>query len=804
MKIRNQKMRVGALAIAVEGALAAMWAMPAQATDEEAAALKTPTNFVQIGVSDTDHSSAKFGEYTGLNKSGADLIGNFSVRGGDAYGGGDGTQRWSITGSDLGLTSRALGATIGNQGQWNVGIGYDELRHNITDSYQTPYQGSMGGNSFVLPAGFGVVSNAAPGTRSLNTTTQLPAFHTVDVGTTRKNTSLSAGVNLTPQWAIKFDYNRLDQSGAKLMGFGSAAVLTGGVGITGEAVSILPNPTNYKTDTVNLALNWVGEKGHASASYFGSYFRDDYDRVTFQTFAATGASTASAQQTMTTPPSNNLHQLNLNGGYQLAQKTNLTGGLSYSRNTQNDSFVVDPGVMVTPLTQTSLNGSVVTTHADLKLTDQTTNDLALSAGIKYDKNDDRTSSSIYNFNSLANSANTVAHYPNTPLSYKKTQLELAGDYRMTKNQQFRLALNHDDVKRWCNQYAVGVDPFTAAINAYVAGVNNYPAGTNCVVATATKEDKLSANYKLKASDAVNLNVGYAYGRRKTDSDQNAIAAFISTNGNADPSLAAATLIRGINAGDFRGFYPVFDASRKQQMAKAGVNWQATEQFSVGLGGRFTDDKYDSTYGVQKGNTASLNLDLTYGYAENGSVSAYLTRQHRQRDMTNLQRSQFLAAAAPTATAVGIPPGATWSNALKDDDTTLGLGAKQAGLLGGRLELAGDLTYSQGTTSYGTQLNYATTTLAPASLTCAATTILSCGNLPDIKSTMTQLKLTGTYQLDKSSSVVVAYVFRRLDSNDYFYNGYQYGFTPATLMPTNQQPGNYSVNLVAIAYTYSFR
>ena len=97
--------------------------------------MKNPTNTLEIGASNTSQSSAKFGEYNGLNKSGGKAIANFSVRGGDAYGGSNGTKRWSITGSDLGTTSRALGATVGNQGRWNLYIGYDELRHNITDTY---------------------------------------------------------------------------------------------------------------------------------------------------------------------------------------------------------------------------------------------------------------------------------------------------------------------------------------------------------------------------------------------------------------------------------------------------------------------------------------------------------------------------------------------------------------------------------------------------------------------------------------------------------------------------------------------
>jgi MtrB/PioB family decaheme-associated outer membrane protein len=810
MKNQNETMRVSLLALAVQGALVAMCSMPAYADDEELAALKMPANYIEIGASNTSRSSAKFGEYTGEDKSGADLVGNFSVRGGDAYGDANGTGRWAISGSNLGLTSRTLGATTGNQGQWNIGIGYDELRHNLTDSYQTPYQGSMGGNSFTLPAGFGVVVNGGPpitGTRVLNPT-QLGAFRTVDVGTTRKNTSLTAGVNLAPQWNVTFDYNHLDQSGAKLMAFGAAGAGTGLVGtipgVQGEAVAILPNPTNYKTDTVNLALNWAGDKGHMTASYFGSYFRDGYDRVTFDTFYGTNGGPASYNQTMSTPPSNDFHQLNLSGGYALGPKTKLTGGLSYGRNTQNDPFVYDSYMMLTT-PKSSLEGLVVNTHADLKLIDQTAKDLTLSAGIKYDERDNRTASNLYNFNALSGNIIHYAHYPNTPLSNKKTQLELAGDYRVARNQNIRLAYNREEVKRWCNQYATGGT--TLNVDAYVAGVNNYPAGTNCVVATASTDDKLGATYKTKASDVVSLNLGYDYSRRKTDSDPNAIAAFISLSGN--PNVATGT-IRGINAGDFLGFYPYFDASRKEQVAKAGVDWQANDKLSLGLRGRYTDDKYDSLYGVKNGNTWSLNLDATYNYSEDGTVSAYLTQQHRQRDLTNMQKSPTAAATGlvGTTTAIGVPLGATWTNKLKDDDTTVGLTFKRGGLMGNKLELDGDLTYSLGRTGYGTQLNYVGATGGfplgtPPFLTCAAPQIFSCGDLPDIKNRLIQFKLTGNYKVNKSAKVAVGYTYQHLDSNDYSYNGLQYGYTPNTLLPSNEQAPSYSVNLVAVTFIHMF-
>lgn len=798
MKIRNEEMKISALSLAVQGALIAMFAMPMMAyaedsLEDEVAVIRHPTNYVEIGVENVSKDSSRFGAYNGLDKKGAKAVANFSVRGGDAYEGGDGTRRWALTGSDLGTTSRSLGGSVGNQGNWTFGFGYDELRHNLSNTYQTPYLGSMGGNSFVLPAGFGTVNTTAAGATPVGTVALNPAqqaaLHTVDIASTRKNSSISAGVNLNAEWNIKFDFNHLVQSGAKLMGIGSMGL--GGAGNPqGEAISMLPNPTNYKTDTLNLALNWAGENGHLTTSYFGSFFKEGYDRLTFQTYAINNAAGTSAVQTMSTMPSNNFHQLNLSGGYSLAPKTKLTGGVSYARNTQNDAYVVDSIMMVAPPPQSSLNGLVKTTHADLKLIDQTTRDLALSAGVKYDQRNNRTASNFYNLYSIDGGHPGI--FANAPLSIKKTQWELAGDYRLDKDQHVRLAYNRENVKRWCDQYAVSTGIAAGALGYY-------PAGTNCVVATGSKDDQYSALYKLRANEDVNLSLGYSYSKRKTDSDPNAITARIGTNGNVPGSVP---LILGLNSGDFRGFYPFFDASRKEQMLKAGVNWQASQNLSVGLTGRFTDDKYDSTYGVTKGNSWNLNLDATYGYSDDGSISAYFTQQHRERDLTDLQNTTAVTA---TATRISVPANSTWTDKLKNDDTTIGIGAKQGGLMHSRLELAADLTYSLGKSAYGTVLNYqGTTTVAGGSLTCSAPQLLSCGDLPVIRNKTIQFKLSGNYSLDKSSRIAMGYLFQQLKSDDYYYNGLQYGYTPNALMPTNQQSGSYSANVVSASYIYNFK
>lgn len=813
MKIKNGKMRVSLLALAVQGALIAMCSMPAHADEEEAAALKNPTNTLEIGATNTSQSSAKFGEYNGLNKSGGTVVGNISVRGGDAYGDSNGTRRWAISGSDLGTTSRAAGASVGNQGSWSIGIGYDELRHNLWDTYKTPYQGTMGGNNFTLPAGAGfpfstaAAANVAPGAPipapvgtdgAANLAAINAAFHQMDVYTTRKNGSVSAGVNLDAQWDVRFDFNHLEQSGARLAGFGSMAA----TGITGEAVSILPNPTNYKTDTVNLALNWKGERSHITTSYFGSFFHEGYDRVNFQTFASTTG--VSVNQIMSTAPSNQFHQLNVNGGYEYSSTTKLTGGLSYGRNTQNDAYVADAYSMIIPAPVASLNGLVNNKHADLKLTNQTTRDLVLSAGVKFDERRDKTASNFYRFNALDGAVNHIANFANTPLSLRKTQWELAADNRLSSAQHLLLAYNREDVRRWCDQYAVNV-PGAIPAPATTPGLNSYPAGTNCVVATGSYDNKLGATYRVRASEELNWNVGYSFSKRVTTSDPNAVTARIGLNGNVNPAAAAGTLIQGQNGGDFRGFYPVFDASRKEQMLKAGANWQASEKLTVGLGGKYTDDKYDSTYGEQDGNSWSVNLDANYAYSENNSIAAYMTQQHRQRKMTDLYRSPYSANSAATASALNIPPGATWTDTQKDDDTTIGIGAKQNGLMASRLELDEDLTYSYGKTVYTTVWNYAaaTTGVGLPVYTCASPQFLTCGSLPEVNNHVIQFKLSGKYKLDKSSKVAVGYIYQHMKSTDYYYNGLQAGYTPSALMPTNQQAPSYEVNVITASYILNF-
>lgn len=768
MKTRYGKMTVTKLAAAVHGALVAMCAIPAHAQDDTVEALTTPDNYVEVGAAYVDKDAPKFGEYSGLRKSEATFVGNVGIRGGD-FGDNNGTTRWSVTGSNLGLTSRELGASFSNQGHWNVGIGYDELQHNTTTGYKTPYDGAMGGNNFTLPTGFGVTAN----TVTALSAAQQAALHTVDVHNGRKNTSLTAGYHFGSQWRVTFDFNNLEQTGAKLMAFSSDPNLGGGV--TNERISILPNPTNYTTNTFNLAADWIGDKAHVTIGYYGSYFKDHYDRVNWTTWAG-----ANATDTMSTAPSNQLHQLNLSGGYKLSSTTQLAGSLSYGRNTQDSAYVATPASLIS-IPSSSLNGKVNTTHANVKLVDQTTKDLKLSASATYNKRDNKTKSEIYTYRAINTATGTPYEIPNTPYSYDKTQLELAGDYRLGAHNKLRVAYNHDEMKRTCNSYGVSVD---------------YPAGTNCLVDTKTKEDKLSLGYKLTMMQTVDLNVGYSYGERKTTYDSDARVALDSVRGGTNLLTGDTLGIVGLNGGDYPGFHPLFDASRKQQVFKLGANWQATNTLSLGLNSRYTDDSYtDASFGAQDGKSWNVNLDATFTYSDNGSVFAYVSQDYRDRYIKHTTNSWNAAHTTWTAYV--------WGDRLTDEGVTFGLGFKQGGLLGGKIELKGDLNYSDSKSNYSSDY-LAFISGATTATSCTGATALTCGSAPDIRNKLTQVKLSGSYKLDKQSKVALAYLYQELKSTDYFYNAYQYPYTATSVMPTNQQSGSYKVNLVAATYIYTFK
>ncbi len=779
MKIRNDEMKVSIMALAIRCALLATTTLPFGAyalADEATDELTKPSNTVNFGALYADQSSARFGQYNGLNNQGAYGLGGFDIRGGNGYDQNSGSGlRWKLGGSNLGTTSRELDGSASDQGKWKINLGYDELQHNITNSYITPLQGNPGDNNFTLPSNFGSINTASgqPGTRSL-TPAQSSDFQGVNESVNRKTGSFGSTYTFSPQLSAQIDYKHLDQSGAKLIGTGSQGGINLVGGSTGkaEANMLILNPTSYQTDNVNAALSWRGDKGNLTGGYYGSIFHDDYNSLSWQSPMTSAASkcigvNCYSNNTMSTAPSNSLHQANLTGGYNFGYDTKIAGGFSYGYNQQNSSFaptlipqasgVAYNMMQANGLPTSSLNGVVETKHGDVKLTNQSIKDLTLTAGYKINERDNRTDSNAYKYMTISVEPYTGV---NTPYSNRKMQYEATAAYRLTKSQNINFGYEHESIKRWCN------------------GVLG---GAQCVSSPASNEDKMNLTYRLKALDSVNFNAGYTYANRRAENDPN----FLANAGNYASTTAVSS--SALNAGNFLGYIAYPYANRDQNLGKAGVTWQITQKLDLGVNGRYTYDTYDAKLGVQNGQAAGVNVDATYNYAENSNVSAYWNWQNGQRNLRS--------AASGNGASQIVAPTNIWSNRLNDVSNTVGILTRRNGLLNGKIDLIGDLSYSLDTTSYSTQVPY--------SSTCGLSTTLTCGALSPIKNEMWSLKLTSNYQLYKNGKLSLTYMYQKLNSNDYFYNSQMVGYTPNSLMPTNLQMQNYAVNVIGLTYNHSF-
>lgn len=262
---------------------------------------------------------------------------------------------------------------------------------------------------------------------------------------------------------------------------------------------------------------------------------------------------------------------------------------------------------------------------------------------------------------------------------------------------------------------------------------------------------------------------------------------------------------GQNGGDYVGYQPFFEASRNQQAVKARTSWQASDDLSFGLNGKYTYASYpDSTYGVQNSTAWNISLDSAYKYAEEGTVTAYAVQQNSQRNLTSYMYSASGIYPPPATANTAITSG-TWNNNLQNHDTTFGLSLKHTGLMSGKVDLNSDLTYSLGQTYYNTSPGSYSYVGTGTNANGASSAYYngSFGSPPAIRNDLLGIRIGGIYKIDKHSKVGLQYLYQRLLSTDYYYNGLQYGTTPTSVMPTNQNSGSYNVNVITLGYSYSF-
>ena len=873
-------------------------AAPAASTAATPAADESPASVIEVGLGGVGDGSYKAGEYNGLADKGALAVGNLDLRSSTRYDG-PSALRWSVKGSDLGLDTRRLYGQIGRQGKFRVRFDFDELRRDRSDTYQTPYLGA-GTNVLTLPStwvppviagstssnsattivsarglipGIGTApyldvrtTSASQGALLTPNATQtaqvnaaaaadLPAFQNFNLYTTRTKFEAGFDYHFNDRWGVDGSVTPEHKEGTKPMGTVSAN--------TGSDIStVIPDRIDNNHNQVDTNLNYKGTNGFAQVGYYGSFFTNNVPFMSWQNWATgptpTGAGTVNV---MSSAPSNAFSQISGSAGYKISSTTRFVANGSYGRATQNDTFLTDASTPVVPVS--SLNGLVVNTLFNAKLTTRLAKKLNLTAVYKYNDHDDKTPVNIYQYadaGALPVANTNFPAGPNNPLGAVVAQ-------NANANRPYSSLLNQANVDA---DYALGHGQWIKA-GYDVQRIDRacYGSWIDCVDVDTTNEQTARAEWRISPGGDFTARVGYAYSARRGTYNENAFLALVPyANVSPVSATGGATALSFMNANNLTGYGPplgfanttgnmnvffsgnnalsntlyannnriseiagferYYVADRNRDKVRTSLSWQANETWSVQAGVDLNRDRYpDTTLGLQNARGWASDIDLTYSPSDNVSATLFYTYEN----FSSLTAGDTYTANSNASTITNGQPGIVglagnpcdgyttlqqrnnnnkidpcllWSANALDGVHTLGVSLRKKA---GKLDLLGNLSFSRARSDNNVAGgNWANNLLdgPGAAPTTFAAVFIPATPYPTVTTDTTELRLSGTWAMARAQSLRLAYAYLRMSSSDYMYAGMQTGLgTIAGVLPSNEQPFNYRVNVVTLSYLVGF-
>lgn len=707
------------------------------------------TQEIEAGAAYNSEDSFKFGEYTGRDNEGPYGIGNLHIGKRDAYDS-EGTQYWSLTGTDLGLDSRSVHGEFGQQGRFKLFLDYDQIPHFRLDDAKTPFLGT-GGQNLTLPAGWVSATSTAG-------FTALPgSLHGVDIKTERKRFGGGFVWQLYDQWTVKGDYRHEWKDGSETIAgiFGFA-----GGGGSGPLAAILPYPVDQTTDLADISLSYSGARLQAELRYDLSLFKNDANSLTWSNpYDALGGWDASqdydlgGQGRLALAPDNQAHQVSLSAGYSFANSVRLVGNFSYGRMLQDDSFLpytINSSLSVpAALPRNSLDGRVDTIHGNLTLTARPLRALDVKAEYIYDNKDNKTPRDIYR-TTPADSTDQAALVSNRailnrPYSLETHTVKLDAGYRLMP--ELKIGAGYD---------------FELRSRTYSEVDENYEH---------TGRVKLS----FRPMPMVSGSLGYAASFRRGDtyvSNAQQLAtwtpAYLATLLPAD---------RYENDPDLRKFYM---SDRDRHKINGSLAISPNDRLTVGVTGAYVlDDYVDTLVGLTDTHLLNLSLDATYQARDNLELNGFVAYDRASYDQTGYQRSGDLTPGSVR------DPGSFWDVENKDETYSIGFGAVWHPVKD-KIDVSLDYLFALSYTSV--------TPTAGASLTSAP--------LPDAESRLHALSVTAGYHINENATIKAGYWFEYLNTTDYALDG----VTPSTIgqvLTLGDSSPDYTAHVVGLWLSYQW-
>ena len=711
---------------------------------EESAEANDYSSYIELGGLYNSSGSQKFGEYSGLNKEGGYVIGNFDIQHREAFDS-DSARFWRLKGTDLGLDSRFVSAEYGQQGLYKLFFEYDQLPHNQLVGARTPFEG-VGTDYLHLP------DNWVRGATTTGMTTLNENLSSVDIGTERYKYSTGFQFDFTRQWNVKLAFQHEDKNGLQDTG----AVM----GVSGfNPLSIVaPKPIDQETNDVDMQVAFNGDQAQVKLGYHFSIFDNHIDSFSWENpyqlrLPSTSGGYLDTIGGLSTAPDNQAHKISLNAAYRLAPKTRLNGSFSYGLMLQNDPYLgytVNPLLAVnSPVPRQDADAKAETLHANLVFTTVPIRNVDIRSSYTYDQRDNNSPMDDYAV--LRNDSENQI----TQLSSQTIRENLTYG---RKQHRFKIDTGYRFLAK--NKLTVGY--------AYERNDRDY--------AEVEHTDDHNAHIKLASSPLHNLSGWFKYeyiARNASEYQGNALYLQSHT-----PQYLATVpesvrfendpLIRQYNLAD-----------RKTNKLSFSASWLPLDPLSIGLNGHYRQDNYDqSELGLTYADNFSGTVDLNYAINDGLSLYGFYSYEFFQNQQDGYTRFSNVGLDSRN-------PEQFWEVKTRDRINTLGLGVDWS-VIRDVVDLRLDYTYSDALTETDTEQG----------------SNLNSDPLPDLKTKLHSLNFSANYRVLENMRLQLSYRYEFYISDDYALDNISPDSIDEVLSLGNTSP-DYDAHVVGLSAFYEF-
>ena len=358
---------------------------------------------IDVGVDAISDKSAKFAEYSRLDREGASPVLGIDAR----WRGGDGLWGTLRSSYDTGR----LDAAVGREGSFALKLGFLDIPHHVSDTTQTPFLG-VGGSVLTLPAGF-----PAPSTGAMPLAATLQP---IELGTNRRRLDVGAVWFASPGWTHRLSARQEVRDGLQHV-----------AGSFFSTASQMVAPLDQTTDVVELSSAYVTSTWQASLAYQVSKFKNDEPSLTWAN-PFTPVVPGGDKGQLALAPDNTFRQLVATGAYVISPQWRASADVAIGSLTQDDSFVpatLNPLLAGSAaLPRASLDGKVETFNGSVRVTGTPMPQLRVRAAYMHDERENKTRMNAYPA-LITDLFFDPTLRANIPFSHKQDRVKLEADYR---------------------------------------------------------------------------------------------------------------------------------------------------------------------------------------------------------------------------------------------------------------------------------------------------------------------------------------------------------------------------------------